>query len=220
MSDGTPANAQDFHFGASVHSSDGRHVGSLRRLIVDGESLHVHGIAIQESAGFSRRFFGGRGLIEDDIAVPIAVIATVTHERIDLTVPVHDLHRLPPYISYQMRGEGGPSGPLGYVVAGYGGSAGMVPALDEIHLIAPGEVEVVSGEKIFIDDGSVELGEVVDVLLDDGELLGVVVRPRRFFTEDVVLQVRFLHRLEAGHLDASLSSEQLQGLTPFHPSVD
>ena len=39
-----------------------------------------------------------------------------------------------------------------------------------------------------------KLGTVQDVLFDEGELVGIVVRPNGFFHHDVVVQVRFLDR--------------------------
>jgi sporulation protein YlmC with PRC-barrel domain len=37
---------QDFHFGTAVYSGDGKHSGTLRRLIVDSKSLDVHAIVV------------------------------------------------------------------------------------------------------------------------------------------------------------------------------
>ncbi len=61
-----------------------------------------------------------------------------------------------------------------------------------------------------------KLGTVRDVILDDGELVGVVVHPAGFFKEDVLLQTRFLGRSDDLALFAHLSEADLAHLTPFH----
>ena len=58
------------------------------------------------------------------------------------------------------------------------------------------------------------------MVLDEGELAGVVIHPAGFFKEDVLLQVRFLGRSDDLALFAHLNEADLARLTPFHPGGD
>jgi hypothetical protein len=61
------------------------------------------------------------------------------------------------------------------------------------------------------------LGEVRDVLVDGGELTGIVVRPRGFFQDDQVIQVRFLERSDDGALFVRMNAADIEHLAPAPP---
>jgi hypothetical protein len=56
---------------------------------------------------------------------------------------------------------------------------------------------------------------VEDVLLDHGELIGVVIRPEGFFKRDVVLPIRFINRADDMALFADLTESDIDQLKPF-----
>jgi hypothetical protein len=58
---------------------------------------------------------------------------------------------------------------------------------------------------------------VEDVLLDHGQLIGVVIRPEGFFKRDVVLPIRFINRADDMALFADLTESDIDQLKP---SVD
>ena len=80
------------------------------------------------------------------------------------------------------------------------------------------ELEIRRGENVMLGHTGKRLGTVRDVVLDGGELAGVVVHPVGFFKEDVLLQIRFLGRSDDLALFAHLSEADIARLTPFHPS--
>ena len=82
------------------------------------------------------------------------------------------------------------------------------------------ELEISRGENVMLGHTGKKLGTVRDVVLDDGELAGIVVHPVGFFKEDVLLQVRFLGRSDDLALFAHLTEADLEHLKPFHPSAD
>jgi len=58
------------------------------------------------------------------------------------------------------------------------------------------------------------------VLLDRGELIGVVIRPEGFFKRDVVLPIRFINRADDMALFADLNESDIEQLKPFVDSEE
>ncbi len=104
MSDISPAQArraEDFHFGARVFSSDGRHIGSLRFIVIDRESSGVHALVVRETRHFSGHHEAVAALMEDDIAIPIGAVREVEHSQITLSITAAEARRTVPYLTYQ-----------------------------------------------------------------------------------------------------------------------
>ena len=206
---------EDFHFGARVVSADGRHIGSLNFMIVGGESFDVHAIVVKETHRFSGHHLTGAALMEDDIAIPIAAVGDVGRDQITLSITSAEARRTEPYLTYHYAPvERGDSGRL--LMTDVGETAYAPHLVEEAHKRLD-ELEIHRGENVMLGATGKRLGTVRDVVLDDGELAGVVIRPAGFFTEDVLLQVRFLGRSDDLALFAHLSEEDLARLTPFHP---
>ena len=208
----------DFHFGAAVYASDGEHIGALRRLIVDQESLDLHAIVVKESHRFSGESYAGFGLLEDDIAVPIASVANVTRDRVDLAISGSEARQTEPYLTYQYAPIDSWK-EVGMQVVANVGQQVRVPQLDETAAKRADEMEINPGEHIMLGNTGRKLGTVRDVVVHDGEFIGVVMHPEGFFKEDVLLQVRFLGRSDDAALFARLTDEDLSQLEPFHPKA-
>ena len=84
------------------------------------------------------------------------------------------------------------------------------------------ELEISHGENVMLGHTGQKLGTVQDVVLDEGELAGVVIRPEGLFEglfkQDVLLQIRFLGRSDDLALFAHLTEADIARLQPFHPS--
>ena len=90
---------EDFHFGARVVSADGRHIGSLNSMIVDGESFDVHAIVVKETHGFSGHHVAARpdgGRHRD----PGRAVRDVEREQITLAITSAEARRTEPYLTY------------------------------------------------------------------------------------------------------------------------
>jgi sporulation protein YlmC with PRC-barrel domain len=209
------ARIADFHLGAEVHAADGRHIGTLHRVIVNRDTWEPAAVVVQETRGFSgHSLAAGAGLLTDDVVVPLSAVATVTRDRVDLSLSAADVRRLPPYLSYSY-----PALSTGQKV------------IDELNVLAwpsmhpmvetaakaADEIEIRSGESVMLGHTGRVLGRVRDVILDDGELAGIVLHPTGFFKHDVVLQVRFLERSDDAVLFAHLDDADLEHLQPFQP---
>jgi sporulation protein YlmC with PRC-barrel domain len=212
----------DFHLGASVRTADGHHAGTLQRIVVDGESWDPHALIVRETEWFSGRVLApGAGMMVAEVIVPLRAVAAVGPQEIRLNLDKRATRRLPPYLSYQYQplqeGDG-----LRYAAALVGGQLGagpMFPRLDETADKAEGDIEISHGENVMIGHGGDKLGTVQDVLFDDGELVGIVVRPTGLFTHDVVVQVRFLDRSDDMALFVRMTPEDVAKLAGFVPGT-
>jgi len=206
----------DLRLGAAVQTADGHHAGTLQRIVVDAESWDPHALIVRETNWFSgREFAPGAGMMVDEVIVPLDAVGEVGPDGIRLTLDKRATRALPPYLSYHYqpleRGDG-----LRYAAALAGGSLGvgpMFPLLQEAADKAPGDIEIRHGENVMIGHGGDKLGTVQDVLFDEGELIGIVVRPAGFFTHDVVVQVRFLDRSDDLALFLRMTPEDVRRLS-------
>jgi sporulation protein YlmC with PRC-barrel domain len=206
----------DFHLGAAVHSSDGRHVGSLQRIVVDQESWEPHQIVVKETAWFSGHALAvAAGLPTDDLLVPFDAIARADPDRIDLSLTAAQVRRLPPYLSYDLAPVAADELSVELVSSALG--AMRMLAVQATADKAPTEIEIRKGESVMLGHEGHMLGEVRDVLIDGGELTGIVVRPRGFFQEDVVIQVRFLERSDDGALFVHMNPADVEHLVAAPP---
>jgi sporulation protein YlmC with PRC-barrel domain len=208
---------EDFHFGARVVSADGHHIGSLNFMIVDGESFDVHSLVVKETHHFSGHHMAATALVEDDISIPIGAVSEVTHDLITLSITSAQARRTEPYLTYRyaplQRGDGE------RLLVAEVGQTGYAPHLVEEAHKRLDELEIHHGENVMLGLTGRRLGTVEDLVLDEGELAAVVIRPAGFFTQDVLLQIRFLGRSDDLALFAHLTEADLARLQPFHPGA-
>ena len=210
--------AADLHFGADVYCADGRHLGSLNFVIVDRDSFDVHAIVVKQPHGLAERLRPGASLMEDDIAIPMAKVREVERERIKLSMTRQEARRTQPYLAYRYAPvERSDMGRL--LVAELGQSEYPPNLVEEAHKRLD-ELEISHGENVMLGRTGKKLGSVQDVVLDEGELAGIVLKPEGFFEEDVFLPVRFLGRSDDLALFAHLSERDLEHLAPFHPDEE
>ena len=206
----------DLHLGARVVSADGKDIGELVHVLVDGD-YRLKALVVKESAGFSGRWLApGSLLVNDEFIVPTDAVTSVNHERIGLTLSSADARRLSPYLGYREKGE--TVGEEAEDVAVVLGSGPGVPHwLEQVANKPAGELEIDAGENVMLGDTGKKLGAVKDVLFDGGELVGVVLRPEGFFKKEVILPRRFLSRSDDLALFAQLDESDLEHLEPFEP---
>ena len=222
----TPAEKQprrsveDFHFGAKVVSADGRHIGSLNFMIIDGESFDIHSIVVKETHHFSGHSVAATALMEDDISIPVGAVKDVTRDLITLSMTSAEVRRTEPYLTYQYAHP--EKGDAGRLLLSHAGQVGYASRLVEEAHKRLDELEISRGENVMLGHSGHKLGTVQDVVLDEGELAGVVIRPEGLFEglfkQDVLLQIRFLGRSDDLALFAHLTEADIARLQPFHPS--
>jgi hypothetical protein len=203
----------DFHFGAPVRCHDGRLIGNLERLIVEKEGLDPHSIVVKEDDGFSgRRFAPGAWYFHDELIVPVKSVARAGRDGVELTVSATDARHLVPYLSYRYRAADRAQVGRMFVALASGGP--YTPNVEEIANKKPDELEVSADENVMLGHGGHKLGQVRDVVIQDGEFIGVVIRPSGFFAKDVLVPVRFLERSDDMALFVDLSEDDIKKLRP------
>ncbi|HKW69207.1 MAG TPA: PRC-barrel domain-containing protein [Candidatus Dormibacteraeota bacterium] len=207
---------EDFHLGADVYSSDGKHIGSLVHVLVDSD-YHLKSLVIKESGPFSGHALSpGSFLVNDEFIVPIDAAKTVTHDHVELTLTALDARRLPPYLAYREKPES-----VGEELEDEAGILGTGPAIP--HWMAQvankpaTELEIDRDENVMLGHTGKKLGAVKDVLFDDGALVGVVLKPEGLFKKQVILPRRYLDRSDDAALFAQIEEADLERLTPFQP---
>ncbi|TMC90898.1 MAG: hypothetical protein E6J12_06115 [Chloroflexi bacterium] len=209
--------ADDFHLGATVYSSDGREIGTLRRVLVDSTDYELKAVVVKETHSFSGHLLSpGSMVLVDEVVVPAANVRLVAHERIDLAVTAAQVRRLRQYLTYRSEPET-TRDELAEVVSVLGTSPAIPRSLHEVAHKPAGELEIEGGENVMLGHTGKKLGTVKDVLFDDEDMIGVVVLPDGFFKHEVILPRRFLDRSDDLALFAHLSEEELERLKPFRP---
>jgi sporulation protein YlmC with PRC-barrel domain len=209
-------NREDFHLGAHVYSSDGKEIGELVHVLVDGD-YKLQAMVVKESRGFSGGFLSpGSLLVNDEFIVPRDAVQNLDHDRVDLKLTASDVRRLPPYLSYRQKGE--TEGERAEDVASVFGASPEVPGwLEQVANKPATELEIDGGENVMLGHTGKKLGTVKDVLFDDDQLVGVVMLPDGLFEKEVILPRRFLDRSDDAALFAKLTEIDLEHLEPFEP---
>jgi sporulation protein YlmC with PRC-barrel domain len=206
---------EDFHLGAAVRTSDGYHAGTLQRMVVDGESWDPHALIVLETEWFSGRVLApGSGLLVSEVIVPLDAVAGVTADEVRLNLDKRATRALPPYLSFQYAPLQ-PGDQWRYAAALFGGAAGAFPRIDAVRNKAESEIEISRGERVMIGHTGNVLGTVQDVLFDEGELVGIVVRPKGLFKHDLLVQVRFLDRGDDLVLFVRMTAEDVTKLAEY-----
>jgi sporulation protein YlmC with PRC-barrel domain len=207
--------ADDFHLGAEVRSSDGKVVGELKRVLVEDPDYGLKALVVKEGGRFSGLLLApGAALLADEVVVPVDAVATVSHDAVELKLPSADVRRLAPYLSFRTAGES-VLDELEETASVLGQSPAIPHEIQEVANKPADELEIEGGENVMLGRTGKKLGHVRDVLFDDGQLVGVVIRPDGWFKQDVILPRRFLDRSDDAALFARLDEDEVEKLEPF-----
>ena len=181
-----------------------------------GRDYGLHSLVVKESSSFSgQRFSPGSMLVADEFIVPKEAAASVSHDLVELNLSAADVRRLPPYIGYEERGESVTE--FAEDAAGVLGSAPELPNwMEQVAHKGADELEIDGGENVMLGHTGKKLGQVKDVLFDDDQLVGIVLKPEGWFKHEVILPRRFLDRSDDMALFANIKEADLERLTPFH----
>jgi len=204
----------DFRLGADVIASNGRKVGKLVGVIVEEQGFDLRAVVVKEEESFAGRLLAAESiLITDEVVIPITAVESANHELIQLSMSVADIRRQEPYLSYRSKPVDMKTVALQNLQILTGGIA--MPSVEEIANKPKDEIEVDRGENIMLGRSGHRLGRVQEVLIDGGEVIGVVMRRDGFFKRDVVLPIRFIDRADDMALFAHLDESDIEHLKPF-----
>ncbi len=203
-------NVSDFRLGADVITSDGKKVGSLVSVIVDEQGFDPRALVVKDEESLVGRLRGDSKLFTtDEVVIPITAVESATHELVRLSMSEPDVRRQPLYLSYRAK-------PVTFEEAAdvLTGSVGLPPE-QEVANKPAGQIEIDRGENVMLGKTGHRLGRVEDVLLNHGEVIGVVIRPDGLLTRHVVLPMRFISRADDMALFADLDKSDIDELKPF-----
>ena len=206
-------NLSDFHLGAQVATNDGTKVGTLVRVVVEKEGFDPRSLVVKLEESLRGRLRADESLFTtDEVVIPISAVESATHDLVRLSISVSDIHHQPLYLSYRPKLTAEDA-----VVEEADVLAGTVGLPDAVEIANKGkdQIEIDRDENVMLGETGRRLGRVQDVLYDDGELIGVVIRPDGFFKRDVVLPIRFISRADDMALFAHLTESDVEQLKPF-----
>jgi sporulation protein YlmC with PRC-barrel domain len=205
----------DFRLGADVVAGDGQKAGTLTSVLVEAEGFDPKALVIQDESSLAGRLLADEKLlITDEVVVPISAVESASHDVIRLSMSVDDIRRQPPYLSYRFKALTGGEA-LEEEVDFLGGGLGLPANAEQVANKPAGEIEIDRDENVMLGKTGHRLGRVHDVLFDDGELVGIVIKPDGFFKRDVVLPIRFISRGDDMALFADLKESDIEHLEPF-----
>jgi uncharacterized protein YrrD len=208
------AKLSDFRLGADVLGADGEQAGTLVSVLVDEKGFDPRALVVKNAVSLVGRLVAEEKLfVTDEVVVPIADVASATREMVRLNISADEVRRQPAYISYRFRSM--ETGTAVLEEAGVLGGGLGLPRAQEVANKPKGEIEIARDENVMLGTTGRRLGRVREVLVDEGELVGVVIRPEGFFKRDVVLPVRFVSRADDLALFANLDEADVERLQPF-----
>jgi len=204
----------DFRFGADVVDKDGRKAGSLASVLVDQDGFEPKALVVRDETSLLGRLVADEKLlVTDEVVIPFSAVESATYDQVRLSLSASEVRQQKPYLSYRLK-QDSPEGAVMREAELLGGGLG-VPNLEEVASKPKSLIEIDRNESVMIGRTGLKLGHVQDLLFDDGELAGVVVRPEGFFKQDVVLPIRFLSRSDDMALFATVSEKDVEQLKPF-----
>lgn len=204
----------EFRLGCEVVGSDGAPAGLLVSVLVEERGFEPRAVVIRKHESLAGHVLADERLfITDEVVVPIDKVASASHGEVRLAMPAAAVQDEPPYLSHHFVPPAAGEGVLqeasvltGGVAFRHGVETANKPA---------GQVELERGESVMLGRTGRRLGRVEEVLYDQGELVGIVIKPDGFFKSDVVLPIRFITRADDMALFAEMSEKDIEGLEPF-----
>ena len=205
----------DFNLGTDVVASDGAKAGTLVSVLVEAEGFDPKALVVKDESSLTGRLLAAeKFFVTDEVVVPIASVASATHDVIRLSMSSDEVRRQPPYLSYRFKRLTAGEAVLEEVDF-LGGGLGLPANTEEVANKPADQIEIERDENVMLGKSGQRLGRVHDLLYDNGELVGVVIQPEGFFKRDVVLPIRFVSRADDMALFAELSESEVERLKPF-----
>jgi hypothetical protein len=201
----------DFRLGSDVLTSDGRKAGALASVLVEKDGFDPKALVVEvslEGVLSDERLF-----IHNELVVPIELVRSASHKRVELSVSGEGLGQQSPYLAYRLQTPARRTSLLEEAQF-LGGGLGM-PEAQEVANKPTDQLEIDRDEKVMLGTTGRTFGRIRDLLYDQGKLAGVVIRPEGFFKRDVVLPMRFISRADDLALFADLTESDIDQLKPF-----
>lgn len=211
--------------GTDVYSQDGEKLGNLHRVVMKRSDLTLTHIVVD--IGFLRSgrslWEGGLGLDYDRI-IPIEDVASVTDDRVELSLIVNAFKEMPEYTD-EIYEPADPSpnefditdvvtttGELSSVIGSTPG-AWLVPRLNK----PVTSVDLVEGSDVWRQEPHEKLGDLKRVLLDEtsGQVKALVISRGFILKHDVVLPTRYISELFDGVVRVEIGDAEIEQLKRY-----
>jgi uncharacterized protein YrrD len=216
----------EIRIGAPVHSSDGKHLGHVHRLVVDADSKQLAYVAIDKS------------IFTEDRLVEVSDLASSDEAGVRLAITAAEAETaLRPYVAQEMvqtpDGVGmatwtgstiGIAGSSKWNIVDSGsadfpsttGSSLFMQApigtviTQEVSNLEPGDVRIDTGTDVVGSDGH-KVGHVDELLFDDeNKVTGFVVRAGFLFKHDVQVPITWVAGIAHDHIRLNLTKDEAE----------
>ncbi|HEX6797356.1 MAG TPA: hypothetical protein VF116_06545 [Ktedonobacterales bacterium] len=225
---------EDLHIGVAVRGSDGRHLGTLKRIVVARESSRVTHIVVEEGLIESGNALAPGGWDKPrGRVIPVALVAHAGDH--DLTLSCDE----PAFKAYPLFEEehaipveaAGPAGAerherfetgevIRYIASAAGaGGAPYLPPESITYDERPDEAEIGEGTPVWRRQPHEEVGEVERVLADPAtqRVSALVVKRKGIFGPSLILPIAAVGDVEDGVVHITLSRAEVDALPHYSP---
>lgn len=227
---------EDLDIGAPVTTATGAHLGTLSRVIVDGQSDRVLGFVVDPGLAASGNLLAPGGWSRPrERVVPTDFVASATHDNITLTCDEDAFHQLALFEREQyvdVDPAGSPDGPqewhrrfhlgdlINYVASEFGlGGAPYLPPAQITHAEPPTAGALEEGTPVWRREPRERIGEVKRVLIDTAtQRVGGLVLNRGFLPHLVLLPTSAIASLEDDLVEVNLTDAELDALPIYEPN--
>lgn len=224
---------QDLRIGAPVAASDGKYVGRLARVVVDGTSDRVLSLVVDPGLIESGNLLAPGGWERPrERVIPIDQVADARPERVTLRLAESDFANLPlfeheQYVAADPAGDSlahnatlQASAVLNEAASVFGfGGAPVLPASEITHEEPTTAGAIAAGSQVWRLEPHERIGEVERVLVDEAtqRVTGFVVR-HGLLRHLVVLPIDVVTGVEDDVVHVRIGDEELKALAPFEPA--
>lgn len=225
---------EDLHIGAAVRGSDGNHLGSLSRVVIEPANQQVTHLVVEPGLAESGNLLkpGGWETPRERV-VPMDQVATADKDEVRLTCDEAGFQQLPLFERKQYtdvdataaigtRGQWQSRFQLGqllnYVASGWGlGAAPYIAPADISLNETPTSVAIEEGSPVWRVDPHEEIGTVERVLVDAAtqRVSALVVRRSGLLRHRVLLPVDQISGVEEGVVHVTLTPAEVDALAPY-----
>jgi uncharacterized protein YrrD len=213
--------------GADVRSRDGRSIGKVEHLIIDGRSNELSG------------FVADKGIFDSGRVVDLIHVASASREHVDLKLTDDEAKTLPGFVQHEFFRFGGDTqvnvgagtmmdvGSSGSTWVHYGpGVGGGMPSTGASSLYGPSVVGDVSAQVVgpltesdivldhgtdVVDVNGEKIGKVDDVHFDEkGKVSGFVVREGLLFHHDVSVPLEWIAGITHEHVRLNVAKDEVE----------
>lgn len=208
-----------FKQGAKVFTADGKHVGTIDRIVIEPETDEVTHLVVQKGFLFTK-----------DKVIPMSLVGPATEDQVTLRENVDDLEKFPDFQeSHFISAERGkmpvrePRQRIRTVywyppIGGFGGYASYTipPYVIKTKNIPEGTVAITEGANVISKDGE-HIGDIERIFTDpvENRATHLLISEGLFLKEQKLIPTRWLTRVFEHEVHLSVDAELVESLPEY-----